>query len=116
MEVRMFSRYILVSSLSDIHLHTSIITCLGFVFISCASSFYRFLREGREMAVIILGEGNLESNNSLCLMSRWVLGGGGVMYVCVFLLFSWGVGDIGATSGGGRGCIGQGGIFGFFAV
>ena len=37
MKVRMLSRYSLASSVSEIHFHTSMITCLGFAFISWAS-------------------------------------------------------------------------------
>ena len=47
MEVRIFSRYILSYSLSDIHLHTSMMNCLGFVIISWGGFFLYFFC-GRE--------------------------------------------------------------------
>ena len=44
MDIRMLSMYSFAYSLSDIHLHTSMITCLVFVFISWASFFSIFSR------------------------------------------------------------------------
>ena len=47
MEVRILSMYRCDSSLSEIHLHASMMTCLGFVLLSWAISFYKFSREGK---------------------------------------------------------------------
>ena len=35
-----------------------------------------FLREGRDLTGLLLGEGNIASINALVLMSRWGLEGG----------------------------------------
>ena len=71
----MFYRYSFTSSLSGIHFHTSMITCLGFVFISWESSFCILSREGGDMSGILIGEGNLESTKGPDLMPRWDFGG-----------------------------------------
>ena len=92
----------LTSSLSVIQLHKFMITCLGLVHI-LSELFSIFLREGRELAGILLGEGNVVSIKALGLMLRWVLGV--VMYVFVFLVFTWYIGDLVVYSGGGGGCI-----------
>ena len=63
------------SSLYDIHLHNSMITFLVFVFISWASFFSRFYRDREALSRILLGEVNLESNNSAGRSLGW--GGGG---------------------------------------
>ena len=100
MEVIILSRYSFASSISDIHLNTSMMTCMGFVFIYWASYFYIFSREGGDISGLILGEGNIESTNALGIMLRW--GWGGVIYVSVFLVYSRGVGDIGFVFWGYR--------------
>ena len=46
MEVRMLFMYSFASFFPEIHLHTPMMTCLGFVFISWASSFFIFSRRG----------------------------------------------------------------------
>ena len=50
MEVIMLYRYILASSLSDIHFHTSMMNYLGFIFVSWVSYFSIFSSEEVEMA------------------------------------------------------------------
>ena len=53
----MSSMKIFASSVSEIHLHTSMMTCMGLLFISLASDFYRFYREGGLLSGLLLGEG-----------------------------------------------------------
>ena len=59
MEVKMLSKYSFTSSHSDTHLHTSVMTCLGLVFISLIIPFYRYPREGGLLSGILLGEGSV---------------------------------------------------------
>ena len=97
MVVRMLSMYIFYSSLSDIHLRNSMISCLGFVFISWASLFSLFSRDREALSRLLLEEGNMESNSS-------VGEGLGVVMKGVILMYSQEVGDSGAHSEGGVGC------------
>ena len=69
----MLSIFIFDSSLSDIHLHTSMMTCLGFVFISWASFFSISSRDREVLSRMILVEINLEPIISI----GRVWGGGG---------------------------------------
>ena len=55
MEVMMLSMCIFSSCLSDIHLHTSIITCLGFVFVFWSSVFSGVYIDREEFSRMILG-------------------------------------------------------------
>ena len=71
----MLFMYSFASFFPEIHLHTPMMTCLGFVFISWASSFFIFSRGGRELYRILIGEVNVESTNDLGLVTRWVLVG-----------------------------------------
>ena len=63
------------SSLSEMHFHTSMMTCLGLVFVSLAVSFCIFLREGGLLSGLVLGEVNVESTSGLCHVLRRGLGG-----------------------------------------
>ena len=47
--------YIYASYLSEINFHTSMMTCMGLLFISLASDFYRFYREGGLLSGLLLG-------------------------------------------------------------
>ena len=91
MEVIILSRYSFASSISDIHLNTSMMTCMGFVFIYWASYFYIFSREGGDISGLILGEVNIESTNALGIMLRWGCGGG-YLRECVSSVFPGGRG------------------------
>ena len=62
--VRMFSMCIFASYLSDTHLHTSIINCLGLVFISWESVFFRVSRDREALYRLILGEGKEDYTSS----------------------------------------------------
>ena len=64
-EVRMFSMCSLTSSLSNIYLHTSMMTCLGFVFISWAILFSIISRDKETLSRLLLGEVNVESTSSV---------------------------------------------------
>ena len=74
MEVRMLYRYRFTSSLYEIHLNISMMPCLGIVLIYWVIYFSNILREGGKMSEILLGEGNLESTNTQCIMLRRGLG------------------------------------------
>ena len=58
MEVSMLSMYIFASYLSSIHLHTSMMTCLGFVIISWEIFFFRFSRDRDTLSRLLLGDVN----------------------------------------------------------
>ena len=64
MYVKMLYMWRITSTFSDIYLHTSKITCLGFVIISWESLFSRFSRDGEMFYRMILGGGNGMSTSS----------------------------------------------------
>ena len=57
---------------SVIQLHTFMLTCLGSIFISCASSFSILLRVEWDFSDLLLGEGNVVSIRALGLILWWV--------------------------------------------
>ena len=60
----MLSMCIITSSLSDIHLQTYRMTCLGFLIISWASFFSSFSRDGERLSRLLLADGNEVSTSS----------------------------------------------------
>ena len=69
MEVSMLSMYIFCSSLSGIHLHATMMTCLSFVVISWASLLSIFSRYREALYILLLGYGNIESTR---VVIEWV--------------------------------------------
>ena len=71
MEVSIFSVCSFISYLSYIHLHTSIINFLGFVFMSWAILFSVFSRDMEALSMLLLGEENMESTSSVGGVLGW---------------------------------------------
>ena len=61
----MLSMYRFSYSPCDIHLHTSMMYCFGFVIISWSIFFSSFSRDRYALSIILLGGGNLESTSSV---------------------------------------------------
>ena len=86
----MFSMCIFDSSISNIHFHTSMMTCMCFVIISWSSLFFIFSMYREVLSRLLLGDGNVESTSSV---------GGGLGgyeeegFFCVFPR-GWGIGSL----------------------